>query len=211
PGRVDAPARARGVDGSDTGCDAAGSGGGLAHHGEVHGAGCHPGRGGAARGPRGGRGIRNPRSDGDTRPDARTATQGDRGRAARRAQGEGGRGARGAGTATPGRPHPEGGRVGRHAHRARHHRRVVQAPMTEQMPETQTPESQTAEAQTPETRKLSRRTRILLVVGGAIVLVLALVAGLLIAKTVNDQAAAEELRSARASAADAEASLDDAV
>jgi len=83
--------------------------------------------------------------------------------------------------------------------------------MTEQTPETQTSETQTSTARKPEARSLSRRTRILLIAGGAIVLVLALVAGLLIAKTVNDQAAVEELRSARASAADAEASLDDAV
>jgi D-alanyl-D-alanine carboxypeptidase len=58
---------------------------------------------------------------------------------------------------------------------------------------------------------MSRRTRTLLIVGGAVVLVLALVAGLLIAKMVDAQNAADELRAAQDAVAGAEAELDDAV
>jgi D-alanyl-D-alanine carboxypeptidase len=63
----------------------------------------------------------------------------------------------------------------------------------------------------PRRARLSRRTRTLLIVGGALVLVLALVAGLLIAKMVDAQNAADELRAAQDAVADAETALDDAV
>jgi len=54
---------------------------------------------------------------------------------------------------------------------------------------------------------MSRRTRILLIAGGAVVLVIALVAGLLVAT----QAAADERRAAETAATEAKGALDDAV
>jgi D-alanyl-D-alanine carboxypeptidase len=58
---------------------------------------------------------------------------------------------------------------------------------------------------------MSRRTRILLIAGGAVVLVVALVAGLLVATNVATQAAADERRAAETAATEARDALDDAV
>jgi D-alanyl-D-alanine carboxypeptidase len=68
-----------------------------------------------------------------------------------------------------------------------------------------------APAPAPPRARLSRRTRALLIVGGAVVLVLALVAGLLIAKGVDAQRAADERRAAENAATEAKHALDDAV
>ncbi len=63
----------------------------------------------------------------------------------------------------------------------------------------------------PRRAHLSRRTRILLIVGGAVALVLALVAGLLIATSLAQQAAADERRAAAKALTEARSALDDAV
>lgn len=59
-------------------------------------------------------------------------------------------------------------------------------------------------------RRLGTRARVLLIAGGAVVLVLAIVAGLLVANALAAQAAAAELRAAEAALAEAEAAFDDA-
>jgi D-alanyl-D-alanine carboxypeptidase len=63
----------------------------------------------------------------------------------------------------------------------------------------------------PRRTRMSRRTRILLIAGGAVVLVIALVAGLLVATNVATQAAADERRAAETAATEAKGALDDAV
>src|SRR5690606_23144068 len=62
----------------------------------------------------------------------------------------------------------------------------------------------------PRRARLSRRTRILLIVGVAVALVLALVAGLLIATSLAQQAAADERRAAARAVTEARSALDDA-
>lgn len=63
----------------------------------------------------------------------------------------------------------------------------------------------------PRRARLSRRTRVLLIVGGAVALVLALVAGLLIATSLAQQAAADDRRAAAKAVTEARNALDDAV
>jgi len=84
-------------------------------------------------------------------------------------------------------------------------------PATEVLAAAETPAPQLRPRGTRRGRtRLTRRGRIVLFVGLAVVLVLALVAGLLVATALDDQAAAEELRTAQQTVADAESSLRDA-
>lgn len=65
-------------------------------------------------------------------------------------------------------------------------------------------------SQRPRRARMSRR-RTLLIAGGAIALVLVLVAGLLIGKTIDEHGAAAELRAAQEAEADAQRALDSAL
>ncbi|MGN6272196.1 MAG: D-alanyl-D-alanine carboxypeptidase family protein [Protaetiibacter sp.] len=68
-----------------------------------------------------------------------------------------------------------------------------------------------APALRPRRARLGRRARILVIAGGAVLLVLALVAGVLVAVNIDAQAAAGERRAAERAVADAEDALDTAL